>query len=636
MSRLDKFFKEVGDAVRCSSVEDATHLVLTGGKYRIADNLADKFLMHYSDDLGGSHKHCLTEVATGVCPFFVDLDVFDPCLTLEDAASEAVRAEMAGWVASAARSVAACAPPREPREVEAGGEAVSALRLALSRRDALSASDCVVLAAPPRSVIKDGVEGTKIGVHIIWPALTVRKPDAQRLRNVVVVSLRADFPARPWDDIVDVAVYRPMSSLRMLGSYKPCKCAACDNPAVRLSMAREAKLRPDVGKALGLSSAQSRNRSVVAREAREQLRRRSTHKAKLREYVDVCEVIRSCPSCHGKGKVPDLSAGHYNLTAVYNEEGEVLDEITRAAENDPLIALHLCSVRRPAGTSAGVLRWPAHAPAAPAAVVRPAADGDDDDERVEVEVSLSRKVPEQSKGLRFEVIGDRDACARAFQAWLNAGAFAAAHSVLQVSDVFRLVGKGKVQMENAHRKYTVVVTVRGFGSQYCLNVGRDHTSNHIYFVVDPSGRVSQRCHSSRPGCDGVCGEPKRLPSSVYTLLFPFHPDNIKVRDDEVADWMAGRIPESFLRSLPIEYLYCGRDDGDMFRFLVQKGRGKLERLYLAECKRNGAGVTALGKRAADGDRPGPEADDGDFGPDHGDADGPNDDEAMAAYDMYEW
>lgn len=60
-------------------------------------------------------------------------------------------------------------------------------------------------------------------------------------------------------------------------------------------------------------------------------------------------------------------------------------------------------------------------------------------------------------------------------------------------------------------------------NQYCLNMGREHSSNHIYFQID--GRnIVQKCHSPWKNlkgilCSGFRSDPIKLNDEIYKLLF---------------------------------------------------------------------------------------------------------------------
>ena len=68
-----------------------------------------------------------------------------------------------------------------------------------------------------------------------------------------------------------------------------------------------------------------------------------------------------------------------------------------------------------------------------------------------------------------------------------------AYGRLKVEQVF-LCGNPLLNVKPEKHKY--IVTVKGKGNCYCLNVRRDHFSNRIYFEVTPKG-VVQRCFGQR-------------------------------------------------------------------------------------------------------------------------------------------
>jgi len=72
-----------------------------------------------------------------------------------------------------------------------------------------------------------------------------------------------------------------------------------------------------------------------------------------------------------------------------------------------------------------------------------------------------------------------------------------------------------------------VCRTRGWGSSYCMNVGRDHTSNTIYFQLDYKKGLSQRCFSNKdcpPGCLKTCRSYESpsvpVPEMLRAALFP--------------------------------------------------------------------------------------------------------------------
>ena len=69
------------------------------------------------------------------------------------------------------------------------------------------------------------------------------------------------------------------------------------------------------------------------------------------------------------------------------------------------------------------------------------------------------------------------------------------------------------------------------GSRYCMNISKEHTSNHIYFIIFLSGRsmkISQRCHctnthfNTKELCKTYSSRPVdiKIGSDLYRLLLP--------------------------------------------------------------------------------------------------------------------
>lgn len=610
-SFVSSFINGHYDRVRCSSRQDASHLKLNGGKYRIPDELNEEFLAAYSKDVDQQeHQHCFTEVATAVFPFFCDFDVLDPGLSLRDCEDDAVKAEIAGWCTAAIHCVSGVLDPSDVALEQGsiltndGDEPLSLLQLGFSYRNRLSPACSVTMSAPARTVTKYDVTGTKLGVHIIWPNLLINKADAQRLRNLIVVALYAEFPARNWDSIVDIAVYRPMASLRMLGSFKVRMCEACSTPAARAEKKAEFKQRADVIKILQLSEAQS-SAGAVKKAALAAIAEKHARRVKLIAYVNQTKLAYACTSCQGVVRMPDTSAGVYKLQAVVDGDARLLTELTDLAMIDTLVAVHLCSVRRPVDDSTAIdMNWPDHCPAAPTALIKRRSRSASDDEidsvqEEEVQLQLQRSVPDQNKFMKASCVLDNLKSATLFQSWLNEGAFGEAYESVQVAQMYRLISRAKSdagKMADGSPTYIMVASLRGYGSQYCSNVQRDHTSNHVYFIIDGHGNVTQRCHSSNPGCDKVCGKPHQLPTQIYTYLFPFLPEVMSVLPQEVNDWLSGKTSMDILQSFKCK-LYLARKDGVGFKGALASHRT----LQLKQYKLDRGDKSVLGKRDSEDD-----------------------------------
>jgi len=588
-------------------VEDATILRFTGGKHRIPDELTNEFLAAYAKDLSGSDvKHTYAEVASEIFPFFTDLDIIDPAITVEQGESPELKQEIAGWTETCIKSVASCLePPDSSDNVGDMTESMTLLQKGLAHRDRLASSSAVLLSAPLRTVNKQHeISGVKIGLHIIWPNLLITREDAKTLRSLVVNALYKDFPSRKWDKIVAVALHHPLSSLRMIGSYKHMGCPTCSSPAVRLA---EVQQRAEIGKLLSLSDSQCKSADDVKSAAVEAVAAKHLQLTKLRTYLEQCEAALNCSACGGRGRVADVAAGVYKLGAVVDAKGDTVEEDTRLALTDSLVAVHYCSVRCAAGAEATKLLFSGTMPPAPTARAtyeKPADSDSSSDEdslcNVLVVLNLEKPVPEQQKSTKASCVLDAEPCRVLFEQWLNSGVIAGDYSTVQVAQLYRLVSKAKSdqnKMKDGSARYIMVATLRGFGSTFCCNVQRHHTSNHVYFIITDTGIVTQRCHSSNPGCDKQCGKAYKLPNSVYTALYPFHPAVMAVLPGEVDDWTSGRMPYSYVKQFS-NYVYLNRNSGTAFRFVLQNERNlRLHAYQRARLEKDNSSV--LGKRSAE-------------------------------------
>lgn len=106
-------------------------------------------------------------------------------------------------------------------------------------------SRVLVLAAPRK--LDEECGRVKLGLHLILPETRVSIDEAERLRELVLVHLKASTepPMNTWEDAFDASVYR-QGGLRMIGSRKmtACGCAFdCDHPGRRLDAGRPYVMR---------------------------------------------------------------------------------------------------------------------------------------------------------------------------------------------------------------------------------------------------------------------------------------------------------------------------------------------------------------------------------------------------------
>ena len=228
MTAVNRFINNHREALKCHKRSDATYLNMMGGKFQIGDDLIEPFLRAYSDDMR-SARVLFSEIVTEVAPFFIDVDFFDPNMSLKDANSDEFGQKVADWCQAVIQELAKVSVAEGAQEDITIDEILGKTTVTNTKllRDTMSCRSAVLAQAPPRTVTKKDVQGTKVGLHLLWPNLLVTKATAQRLQGVVTATLYDMSPEFNWDDIIDLAVYRPVASLRMLHSFKFKRCADC-------------------------------------------------------------------------------------------------------------------------------------------------------------------------------------------------------------------------------------------------------------------------------------------------------------------------------------------------------------------------------------------------------------------------
>lgn len=170
--------------------EKITHLCLDGGKFGIPQNLHGEFMDIYKKGmLNRNEKYYVCEVPTEVCRMYVDMDFID------------------NKVMNTAIIVKYTKAIQEVIEEYYGN------------------FDILVCKNKSTEITKNKTKYTKTGVHLIWPELYVKQPNALKLSKLFVNKLKNIFGERHieniWSDVIDSSVYnRKVPSLRMVGSRK--------------------------------------------------------------------------------------------------------------------------------------------------------------------------------------------------------------------------------------------------------------------------------------------------------------------------------------------------------------------------------------------------------------------------------
>ena len=149
-----------------SNGSNLSHVLMDGGKLSVPFDRLNEFYDAYIKAVKSGEKVCVVEQKTDTYNFFVDLDYKDD----EDIPFERLE-EYVQTICD--------------RVTHFGGE------------------DVLISVAEP----KPHGNTIKYGIHMNWPGFVVDHGSAMALHSHVVSSLSLLFPGKPWNDIVDTAVY---------------------------------------------------------------------------------------------------------------------------------------------------------------------------------------------------------------------------------------------------------------------------------------------------------------------------------------------------------------------------------------------------------------------------------------------
>ena len=185
----------------------ATHFDLTGGMYCITEEEREVFYSMAARDVLNREFYFLVEKRMGdVSPFYVDLD-YSALKALEETEVSVIASNIITAVRDFYSTVA------------------SAMWESLSL--------CAVSMANEPCFVKnsDGRDFLKSGVHLVFPNLFVSQKQAEDIANYIIQFMLRNFPndlnTASWGSIIDLSVYSPGKSLRMIGSAKASRCPDC-------------------------------------------------------------------------------------------------------------------------------------------------------------------------------------------------------------------------------------------------------------------------------------------------------------------------------------------------------------------------------------------------------------------------
>lgn len=312
-------------------------------------------------------------------------------------------------------------------------------------------SRCIVASTTHKNAsltTADGIKHTlvKTGVHLYWPEFFVTPLQCLHIRESIIAELTNVFHVRnepafnEWSDVVDASVYSKASGkggsgLRMLGSCKTEACSACKGRGTDKTTGAKCSTCDGFRRVNDTDAAGRVGRP----------------------YMMLCVLghVKAAPgTILGYNAERDLEAEKR-----YMGPGGMLElirdtKIRTALTEDTLN----CGFQLPPGA-------PLYVSEAPAAVRRQQTGAP---ARGEKAIDLSQR------GL-FDII----------QTAIREG-FGGLYASVVVRNA-TLGSRGKV--------YRVNVT--GTNCRYCQNIGREHSSNNIYFLVSKEG-IRQRCYDNGP------------------------------------------------------------------------------------------------------------------------------------------
>ena len=285
----------------------------------------------------------------------------------------------------------------------------------------------------------------KTGVHILWPELFVTSEQVWEIRESVIADLAKTFgprggPMNVWRDVVDLAVYKACTGLRMMGSRKTDTCPLCKGKKgaeVCTQCGNRGKI--DAGRPyapLFATDSNGRRDKTIENVYR-------SNYYQLLKDTKIRYTGESTPGFCIPAGAPTYATSNQTKALSLNKHGR---------EKIPVVARMV----------------PADAP-----------------EHETMQAFFRETQPAHYK----DVVVD---------------------SVKRVKD----------------REFIVHVT--GTNCRFCQNVGRNHKSNRIYFLVTPKG-VVQRCHDASDVLDsdmkyGLCRDyasnALAIPPALLGILFP--------------------------------------------------------------------------------------------------------------------
>ena len=393
-----------------------------------------------------------------------------------------------------------------------------------------SAQRCVIVCTTDikRNAIKLGKVFVKVGVHLIWPNIYTNQEYALTLRKAFIQKLEEKHGKRPkwniWEDVFDDTVYT-QNGLRMVGCSKMQRCKPCRGRA----------------NAEGI-----------------------------------------CPDdkCNGSGLIDQGRI--YQVTDVIDGSGITVDKVLKTLEGDPLKLVLTTSIRT-TETNANKQTYPEW--------FDPNFFEHNDNlfknnKKKTFYRNTTSLTPEDSAGAKRLHLDNKqkleldDERFENIQWWFKQkdlpldSELPEVYRNIQIIDVY--VCKG-----NDESIYYIVRT----NCAFCLNYGKEHASNTIYFIINKYGLYQKcfcRCDTTEGRKDGLCKDFRSgaymIPQDILLDLFP----NLRKKYTAIPD--LNRDKKMNKTTIDLLYEIKGYELETLFRKLRYKTKLNYERQFASKRK----------------------------------------------------
>lgn len=352
----------------------------------------------------------------------------------------------------------------------------------------------IVLCAKSKKLLK----GVKTGVHLIWPGIHVDQETVLWLRSGVLQRLvyeygerKEDVTENPWEDVIDSSVYDKGKGLRMIGSWKAERCKVCLKESIDYDCSH-----------CGNANFFGENRPYEFR----MLLDSNGNDFKSIEINKIIEYMYEKPLCQ-KFDFEKFIVFESSIRLVNNKSGKSIVATEQQQQEEPNVLIKHMDISS---------EWYRK---------------ENYDDLKNENKRKQNKAKQRNKQLREENETPQDKKSMEQIIKKNPVSSVEDKRCLMVQKFIRTNFKAynhieildliELQQRGGDNHVYIVKT----NERYCLNIGDEHSSNHIYFTVTPTG-IRQKCHADKVydngrTCANYASMPviltKKLKNALFTI-----------------------------------------------------------------------------------------------------------------------